>query len=139
MCIRDRYNSTYIIITGANLPMTRTPDAHFASEVRYKGAKIVAMAPDYAEFCKFSDLWMPIKQGTDSAAFLAMGHVALKEFHIQNQDPYFQEYARKYTDMPMQVMLRKPVSYTHLDVYKRQNTASITPLYLAVMWRWPYG
>ncbi|MDP2282394.1 MAG: molybdopterin-dependent oxidoreductase, partial [Methylotenera sp.] len=103
----DWYNSTYIIITGANLPMTRTPDAHFASEVRYKGAKIVAMAPDYAEFCKFSDLWMPIRQGTDAAAFLAMGHVALKEFHIDNQDPYFQEYSRKYTDLPMQVMLRK--------------------------------
>lgn len=103
----DWYNSTYIIITGANLPMTRTPDAHFASEVRYKGAKIVAMAPDYAEFCKFSDLWMPIRQGTDSAAFLAMGHVALKEFYIDRQDPYFQEYARKYTDLPMQVMLRK--------------------------------
>ena len=103
----DWYNSTYIIITGANLPMTRTPDAHFASEVRYKGAKIVAMAPDYAEFCKFSDLWMPIRQGTDSAAFLAMGHVALKEYYIDRQDPYFQEYARKYTDLPMQVMLRK--------------------------------
>ncbi len=103
----DWYNSTYIIITGANLPMTRTPDAHFASEVRYKGAKIVAMAPDYAEFVKFSDLWMPIRQGTDSAAFLAMGHVALKEFYIENQDPYFAEYARKYTDLPMQVMLRK--------------------------------
>jgi nitrate reductase / nitrite oxidoreductase, alpha subunit len=102
----DWYNSTYIIITGANLPMTRTPDAHFASEVRYKGAKIVAMAPDYAEFVKFSDLWMPIRQGTDAAAFLAMGHVALKEFFIEKQDPYFQEYARKYTDLPMQVMLR---------------------------------
>ena len=26
---------------------------------------------------------MPIRQGTDSAAFLAMGHVALKEFFIE--------------------------------------------------------
>jgi nitrate reductase alpha subunit len=102
----DWYNSTYIIITGANLPMTRTPDAHFATEVRYKGAKVVSMAPDYAEYVKFADLWMPVKQGTDSAAFLAMGHVALKEFHVKKQDPYFNEYARTYTDMPMQVMLR---------------------------------
>ena len=76
----DWYNSTYLIITGANLPMTRTPDAHFATEVRYKGTKIVSMAPDYAEYVKFADLWMPVKQGTDAAAFLAMGHVALKEF-----------------------------------------------------------
>ena len=103
----DWYNSTYLIITGANLPMTRTPDAHFATEVRYKGTKIVSMAPDYAEYVKFADLWMPVKQGTDGAAFLAMGHVALKEFFIDRQDPYFTEYARKYTDLPMQVLLRQ--------------------------------
>ncbi len=103
----DWYNSTYLIITGANLPMTRTPDAHFATEVRYKGTKIVSMAPDYAEYVKFADLWMPVKQGTDAAAFLAMGHVALKEFLVEKQDPYFTEYARKYTDLPMQVVLRK--------------------------------
>ncbi len=103
----DWYNSTYLIITGANLPMTRTPDAHFAIETRYKGTKIVSMAPDYAEYVKFADLWMPVRQGTDSAAFLAMGHVALKEFYVERQIPYFQEYARKYTDLPMQVILRK--------------------------------
>ncbi|MFA5628006.1 MAG: nitrate reductase subunit alpha [Thiohalomonadaceae bacterium] len=103
----DWYNSTYIIIAGANLPMTRTPDAHFAIETRYKGTKIVSMAPDYAEYVKFADLWMPVRQGTDSAAFMAMGHVALKEFYIKQQTPYFQEYTRKYTDLPMQVVLRK--------------------------------
>ena len=103
----DWYNSTYLIVCGANLPMTRTPDAHFYSEVRYKGAKVVSMAPDYAEYVKFADLWMPVKQGTDAAAFLAMGHVALKEFFLDKQIPYFQDYARTYTDLPVQVMLRK--------------------------------
>jgi nitrate reductase alpha subunit len=103
----DWYNSTYLIVCGSSLPTTRTPDAHFVSEVRYKGAKVISMAPDYAEYCKASDLWMPVRQGTDAAAFLAMGHVALKEFFIDKQDPYFAEYARKYTDLPVQVMLRK--------------------------------
>lgn len=102
----DWFNSTYIIVAGANLPMTRTPDAHFYSEVRYKGAKVVSMAPDYAEYVKFADLWMPVRQGTDSAVFLAMGHVALKEFFIDRKEPYFQDYARSYTDLPMQVILR---------------------------------
>jgi len=101
----DWYNSTYIVVAGSNLPMTRTPDAHFYSEVRYKGAKVVAISPDYAEYVKFADLWMPAKQGTDAAIFLAMGHVALKEFFIDNQDAYFEEYARTYTDMPMLVVL----------------------------------
>ncbi|MFN6961341.1 MAG: molybdopterin-dependent oxidoreductase, partial [Rhodocyclaceae bacterium] len=101
----DWYNSTYIICCGSSIPTTRTPDAHFYSEVRYKGAKIVAMAPDYAEQVKFADLWMPIRQGTDSAAFLAMGHVVLKEFYLDKRDPYFDMYARTYTDLPMQVIL----------------------------------
>ncbi|WP_419607685.1 nitrate reductase subunit alpha [Thiolapillus sp.] len=103
----DWYNSTYLIVAGANLPMTRTPDAHFYSEVRYKGAKVVAIAPDYAEYVKFADLWMPARQGTDAAVFLAMGHVALKEFFVDRQEPYFQEYARTYTDLPMLVRLDK--------------------------------
>lgn len=103
----DWYNSKYIIVCGANLPMTRTPDAHFAVESRYNGTKIVSMAPDYAEYVKFADLWMPVRQGTDAAAFLAMGHVALKEFYLEKQDPYFKEYAQKYTDFPIQVILRK--------------------------------
>ncbi|HIJ21718.1 MAG: nitrate reductase subunit alpha [Gammaproteobacteria bacterium] len=103
----DWYNSKYIIVCGANLPMTRTPDAHFAVESRYNGTKIVSMAPDYAEYVKFADLWMPVKQGTDAAAFMAMGHVALKEFHVNQQDPYFTEYARSFTDFPMQVILSK--------------------------------
>ena len=39
----DWYNSTYIIAWGSNVPQTRTPDAHFFTEVRYKGAKTVAV------------------------------------------------------------------------------------------------
>lgn len=101
----DWYNSTYLVIAGSNLPMTRTPDAHFFAEVRYKGTKVVVLSPDYAENVKFADLWMPAKQGTDAAVFLAMGHVALKEFYIDSQDVYFEEYARTYTDMPLLVIL----------------------------------
>jgi nitrate reductase alpha subunit len=101
----DWYNAGYIICCGANLPMTRTPDAHFYSEVRYKGTKVVAIAPDYAEYVKFADLWMPVKQGTDSALFLAMGHVVLKEFFLDRDEVYFTEYARAYTDLPMLVRL----------------------------------
>jgi nitrate reductase alpha subunit len=44
----DWYNSTYIIAWGSNVPQTRTPDAHFFTEVRYKGAKTVAVTPDYS-------------------------------------------------------------------------------------------
>ena len=41
----DWYNSTFIMAWGSNVPQTRTPDAHFFTEVRYKGAKIVSITP----------------------------------------------------------------------------------------------
>lgn len=103
----DWYNSSYIIAWGSNVPQTRTPDAHFFAEVRYKGTKTVAVTPDYAEIAKLCDHWLNPKQGTDSAMAMAMGHVILKEFHIERQAEYFREYVRTYSDMPMLVMLDK--------------------------------
>ena len=101
----DWYNSSYIIAWGSNVPQTRTPDAHFFTEVRYKGTKTVAITPDYAEVAKLCDQWLNPKQGTDSALALALGHVMLKEFHLEREVPYFRDYVRRYTDMPMLVLL----------------------------------
>jgi nitrate reductase alpha subunit len=101
----DWYNSSYIIAWGSNVPQTRTPDAHFFTEVRYKGTKTVAVTPDYAEVAKLCDQWLNPKQGTDSAMALAMGHVMLKEFHLDREVSYFSDYVRRYTDMPMLVLL----------------------------------
>ena len=103
----DWYNSTYIIAWGSNVPQTRTPDAHFFTEVRYKGAKTVAVTPDYSEVAKLSDLWLHPKQGTDAALGMAMGHVILKEYHAVGKSEYFADYCRRYTDMPMLVRLVK--------------------------------
>ncbi|EJA1221955.1 nitrate reductase Z subunit alpha, partial [Escherichia coli] len=101
----DWYNSSYIIAWGSNVPQTRTPDAHFFTEVRYKGTKTIAITPDYSEVAKLCDQWLAPKQGTDSALAMAMGHVILKEFHLDNPSDYFINYCRRYSDMPMLVML----------------------------------
>jgi nitrate reductase alpha subunit len=103
----DWYNSGFLILWGSNVPQTRTPDAHFYTEARYRGAKSVVVSPDYSEASKFSDLWLSVKQGTDAALAMAMGHVILKEFHVDRQAEYFSDYVRKYTDMPMLVRLVK--------------------------------
>ncbi len=87
------------------MPQTRTPDAHFFTEVRYKGTKTIAITPDYSEVAKLCDHWLAPKQGTDSALAMAMGHVILKAFHLDNPSDYFLNYCRTYTDMPMLVML----------------------------------
>ncbi|MEW6318629.1 MAG: nitrate reductase subunit alpha, partial [Pseudomonadota bacterium] len=101
----DWYNSTFIMLWGSNVPQTRTPDAHFMVEARYKGTKIVSVFPDYAEGAKFGDIWLHPKQGTDAALALAMGHVILKEFHLAGKSDYFMDYCRRFTDMPCLVRL----------------------------------
>jgi nitrate reductase alpha subunit len=103
----DWYNSGFLMLWGSNVPQTRTPDAHFYTEVRYKGTKSVVVSPDYSEAAKFADLWLHPKQGTDAALAIAMGHVILREFHLDRQAEYFEDYCRRYTDMPMLVRLMK--------------------------------
>ena len=92
---------------GSNLPVTRTPDAHWMTEARYRGQKVIAVAPDYADNVKFADEWLPAKPGTDAALAMAMGHVVLKEFFVDRQTPYFTEYVKTYTDLPHLVRLEE--------------------------------
>ncbi|MFC5387320.1 nitrate reductase subunit alpha [Aquamicrobium segne] len=101
----DWYNAGYLLIWGSNVPQTRTPDAHFYTEARYKGTKSAVICPDYSEAAKFGDIWLHAKQGTDAALGMAFGHVILREFHLDRQVSYFEDYCRKYSDMPMLVRL----------------------------------
>jgi nitrate reductase alpha subunit len=103
----DWWNAAYLIIWGTNLPTTRTPDAHFMVEARYRGQKVVVVSPDYAEHTKFADQWLAAAPGTDGALAMAMGHVILKEFYVDREVPYFQDYARRFTDLPLLVALRE--------------------------------
>ena len=103
----DWFNSSYIIAWGSNVPQTRTPDAHFFTETRYKGTKTVSVTPDYSEVAKLTDIWLNPRQGTDSAMAMAMGHVVFKEFHLGKKSEYFEDYIRTYSDMPMLIMLEE--------------------------------
>ncbi len=101
----DWWNAGYLIMWGSNLPVTRTPDAHWMTEARYRGQKVVAVSPDYADNVKFADDWLPAHPGTDAALAMAMGHVVLTEFFAQRSTPYFDHYVKTYTDLPHLVRL----------------------------------
>ncbi|MFD1864153.1 nitrate reductase subunit alpha [Planococcus chinensis] len=101
----DWYNAGYLMMWGSNVPLTRTPDAHFMTEVRYKGTKVVSVAPDFAENVKFADNWLAPHPGTDAALAQAMTHVILDEFYQQRQEPMFINYAKQFTDMPFMILL----------------------------------
>jgi nitrate reductase alpha subunit len=131
----DWYNSAYIIAWGSNVPQTRTPDAHFFVEARYNGTEIVAITPDYSEVAKLSDLWLHPKQGTDAALAMAMGHVILREFFLDRQSPYFDDYCRRYTDMPMLVRLRRDGDRWVPDRYVRQSDLPNAPKSERAAWK----
>lgn len=101
----DWYNSGFLILWGSNVPQTRTPDAHFYTEARYRGTKSAVVSPDYSEAAKFGDIWLNPQAGTDAALAMAFGHVILREYHLDRQVPYFEDYTRKYSDFPLLVRL----------------------------------
>lgn len=101
----DWWDAGYLIMWGSNVPLTRTPDAHWMTEARYRGQKVVAVAPDYAENVKFADEWVACAPGTDAALAMAMGHVVLKEFFAEAQVDFFTDYNRRYTDLPFLIAL----------------------------------
>lgn len=109
----DWYNARFIAVMGANLNMTRTPDTHFISEVRHAGAKLTVFSPDFSQVAKYADYWIPLHPGQDTAFWMAVNHVILKEFYHERQVPYFTGYLKQYTDMPFLVTIdgKRPGRY----------------------------
>ncbi len=103
----DWYNAKMIADMGACLNMTRTPDCHFFAESRHNGTKTVVFSPDFSMVSKFADQWVPLHAGSDGAFWMAVTHVLLKEFHHEQQTPYFLDYTKRFTDSPMLVVLNK--------------------------------
>ena len=101
----DWWDASYLMMWGSNVPVTRTPDAHWMAEVRYRGTKVVSVSPDYADNTKFADEWMPCAAGTDGALAMAMGHVILSECFVRNRVRFFVDYV--YTDLPFLVKLEE--------------------------------
>ncbi|SFO33469.1 nitrate reductase alpha subunit [Pseudonocardia ammonioxydans] len=101
----DWWNATYLLMWGSNVPVTRTPDAHWMAEARYRGQKVVVVSPDYADNTKFADTWLPAQPGTDGALAMAMGHVLLTEFFVERRVPFFTDYVGRHTDLPFLVTL----------------------------------
>jgi nitrate reductase alpha subunit len=109
----DWWDAAYLMLWGSNVPVTRTPDAHWMAEARYRGQKVVVVSPDYADATKFADEWLHPHPGTDAALAMAMGHVVLKECFVDRQVPYFTDYVKRFTDLPFLVALDERGSGAH--------------------------
>jgi complex iron-sulfur molybdoenzyme family reductase subunit alpha len=93
----DWFNAKYIVMWGANVVQTRIPDAHFAFEARYNGAKLCLVSPDYNSSAIHADHFLPIQPGTDALLALGVARILIERGWIDR--PYILEQ----TDLPLLV------------------------------------
>jgi DMSO reductase family type II enzyme molybdopterin subunit len=93
----DWFRSAYLVLWAFNPTNTRIPDAHYLQEARYRGGRVVTIAPDYNQSSIHADLWISPRPGTDAALALAACQVVIEEGRYQAS------YLREQTDLPFLV------------------------------------
>jgi len=93
----DLCYSDLILIWGGNPTYTQIPAAHFINEARYRGARVVAINPDYNASSIHTDLWIPLNIATDAAFGLSLAHVLIEE------KLYDRAFVSEQTDLPLLV------------------------------------
>jgi len=93
----DCFHSDIILIWGGNPTITQIPNAHFFNEARYRGVRVVTIAPDYNASAIHADLWIPVNVGTDAALGLSLAQVIVEE------ELYDAAFLTEQTDLPLLV------------------------------------
>ena len=95
--VDDYFHADVILCWHSNPGYTWIPYHHYLTGARYRGAKVVAIAPDYNASAPSSDLFVPVQPGTDAALALAMCRVVLEE------DLLDRPFVASQTDLPLLV------------------------------------
>lgn len=103
------------IQVGKNLVENKMPESHFFIELMERGAKIVAIAPEYNPPATKSDYWIPVRPGcTDTALFLGITKI------LMDNGWYDEEFVKKFTDFPLLI---------RTDTLKRLRAHEVFPDY----------
>jgi nitrate reductase alpha subunit len=68
-----------LVVWGMNWITTKMPDAHWLTEARLKGTKVVVIAAEYSATMNKSDIGIVVRPGTTPALALGFAHVILTE------------------------------------------------------------
>jgi len=79
--------------------MTKMPDAHWLTEARLKGSKVVVISAEYSATMNKADYGLVVRPGTTPALILGFANLFLKN------KTYSEEFIKRYTDMPYLVRL----------------------------------
>ncbi len=88
-----------VIVWGMNWITTKMPDAHWLTEARLKGTRVVVIACEYSATASKGDTVLVVRPGTTPALALGLCHVIMKE------QLYDREYLERWTDLPLLVRM----------------------------------
>ncbi len=93
----DWFRSDTLVFWHCNPVTTRIPDAHFATEARYRGTTVVTVSPDLSPSAIHASLWLNPRPGTDAALALGLARALL------DREAVDEAYVREQTDLPFLV------------------------------------
>ncbi|KAA0235388.1 MAG: Selenate reductase subunit alpha [Acidimicrobiales bacterium] len=93
----DTFRADVILVWNGNPAFTRIPYFHYLPEARYRGAKVVLIAPDYSPSAMHCDMHVALRPGSDAALALSMCRVILDEGWADL------DFVRSQTDLPLLV------------------------------------
>ncbi len=106
-----------IVVWGMNWITTKMPDAHWLTEARLKGTRVVVIACEYSATCTKADEAIVVRPGTTPALALGLAHVILRE------KLYDADYVRRWTDLPLLVRMDTLKYLRAGDVFGTQPAA----------------
>jgi nitrate reductase alpha subunit len=88
-----------LLVWGMNWITTKMPDAHWLTEARLKGTKIVVIACEYSATAHKGDEVIVVRPGTTPALALGLCHVILRD------KLYDESFVERFTDLPLLVRM----------------------------------
>jgi nitrate reductase / nitrite oxidoreductase, alpha subunit len=88
-----------VLVWGMNWITTKMPDAHWLTEARIQGVRIVVIACEYSATASKGDDVLVVRPGTTPALALGLSAVILRE------KLYDADYVRRWTDLPLLIRM----------------------------------
>jgi nitrate reductase / nitrite oxidoreductase, alpha subunit len=100
-----------VVVWGMNWISTKMPDAHWLTEARIKGTRVVVIACEYSSTSSKADQAIVVRPGTTPALALGLSHVILRD------RLYDADYVKRWTDLPMLVRMDTLENLRAADVF----------------------
>lgn len=111
--------SKLITIWGMNWISTKMPDAHWLTEARQRGTKVINITIEYQSTANKSDEVIIIRPGTDHALMLGIAYILMKE------KLYDEDFVKSFTDLPLLVRTDTMQLLRASDVIKDYKPADL--------------